>query len=144
MASETIFTEFVGESANLTFWHGHSFTGNPLGCAAANASLDLLQDNPKQYENFESRHMPHLKKLTTHPKVQKIRLTGTIAAFDLKVDGPTGYLNSSGQILKAEAMKNEVFIRPLGNVVYLLPPLCISDAQLEKCYWAIHKGLEAI
>ena len=144
MAKEKIFSEFVGESANLTFWHGHSFTGNPLGCAAANASLDLLQEKPNQYENFESRHVPHLEKIMTHAKVKKVRVTGTIAAFELNVNGPSGYLNSSGQILKDQTMKNNVFIRPLGNVVYLLPPLCISDSQLEKCYWAISKGLEAI
>ena len=64
-----------------------------------------------------------------HPKVKKPRLTGTIAAFDLAVDGPKGYLNHAGKTLKANTMKNGVFIRPLGNVVYLLPPL-LDDLQL--------------
>ncbi len=144
MAAEKIFSAFTGTAPQSTFWHGHSFTGNPLGCAAANASLDLLEANPKQYENFEARHLPHLKKLIKHPKVEKPRITGTIAAFDIKVEEAGGYLNTAGSILKKIAIQNGVYIRPLGNVIYLLPPLCINDSQLEQCYDAIHKGLDEL
>ena len=142
MASEKIFSAFVGEEPELTLWHGHSFTGNPLGCAAANASLDLLQNDPHKHEKFESRHLPFLKALTKHPLVKNIRVNGTIAAFDIKVKEPSGYLNSAGKKLKACAINNGVFLRPLGNVVYLLPPLCINDSQLEQCYVAIKNGLD--
>jgi len=144
MANEKIFEDFIGDDPKLTFWHGHSFTANPLGCAAANASLDLLEKNSKVFTEFESRHLPLLKELTKHPKVQRPRLTGTIAAFDLKTDENEGYLNLAGKALKAHALDNGVFIRPLGNVVYLLPPLCINDAQLEECYMAIKKGLDKL
>ncbi len=144
MASEEIFSAFLGIDPKLTFWHGHSFTANPLGCAAANASLDLLQNMPERHESFESRHISHLQALIQHPKIQKIRVTGTIAAFDLKTNGPPGYLNHSGQVLKKEALKKGVFIRPLGNVVYLLPPLCINNAQLNKCYSVIEESLDVI
>ncbi len=144
MASQKIFTAFRGSDPKSTFWHGHSFTGNPLGCAAANASLTLLQKNPEKFELFESRHIPHLRKLQQHPKIQKVRVTGTIAAFDLKVSTAPGYLNIAGKKLKAHVMKRGVFLRPLGNVVYLLPPLCIEDSQLEECYWAIQKSLDNI
>jgi len=144
MATEEIFQAFVGENPNLTFWHGHSFTGNPLGCAAANASLDLLEASPGLYESFESQHLPHLEALANHPKVKQRRVMGTIAAFDMDVKGPKGYLNNAGQALKSISMNNGVFLRPLGSVVYLLPPLCISDSQLEKCYWAITKGLNSL
>ncbi len=144
MASEKIFKAFVGEEPSLTLWHGHSFTANPLGCAAANASLDLLEAHPERYESFESRHLPHLESLANHPKVSKIRLTGTIAAFDLNVPGQQGYLNHAGKALKAYAIEHGVFIRPLGNVVYLLPPLCITDEQLEKCYEVIKSGVDIL
>ncbi len=144
MASEEIFSAFIGDDPQLTLWHGHSFTGNPLGCAAANASLDLLQQNPQQYQQFEARHLLHLKTLEKHPKVKQTRVTGTIAAFNLEVDGPQGYLNLAGKTLKAYAMESGVFLRPLGNVVYLLPPLCINDSQLEQCYSTIKKGLEVL
>ena len=67
-----------------------------------------------------------------------------MAAFDLKVEGASGYLNKAGKAFKAKALQNGVFLRPLGNVIYLLPPLCITDNQLEKCYLAIENSLEDI
>ena len=144
LASEKIFSGFIGHDPSITFWHGHSFTANPLGCAAANASLDLLERKPQSYENFESRHYPLLSNLSKDQKVIKPRLYGTIAAFNLNVDTPTGYLNQAGKALKEFTLKEGVFIRPLGDVVYLLPPLCIKDSELEKCYLTIQKGLQIL
>ena len=112
MAREEIFDDFVGDDPCLTLWHGHSFTANPLGCAAANASLDLLEANPENYEGFEARHQPHLETLAAHPKVQRPRLIGTIAAFNLAVDNNHGYLNPAGRIIKEQAIANGVFLRP--------------------------------
>ena len=71
-------------------------------------------------------------------------MTGTIAAFNIKVNGPKGYLNKAGKQIKAQALEHGVFIRPLGDVVYLLPPLCISDEQLEKCYSVIENSLNSL
>ena len=112
--------------------------------AAANASLDLLEADPSQFHGFEQRHRPHLQALASHPRVQRPRLIGTLAAFDLVVDGTAGYLNPAGPTVKRIAMNHGVFLRPLGQVVYLLPPLCISDAQLECCYEAITKALDQL
>ena len=144
MASERIFQGFIGQDPSLTLWHGHSFTANPLGCAAANASLNLLEANPTAFQDFEARHRPHLERLQGHPKVSRCRLLGTVAAFDLAVDGTAGYLNPAGPTVKKLAMAHGVFLRPLGQVVYLLPPLCISDEQLQRCYEAIGVALDAI
>ena len=141
MASERIFQGFVGQDPALTLWHGHSFTANPLGCAAANASLDLLEANPEAFRGFEQRHKQHLQRLLNHPRVGRIRLTGTVAAFDLNVEGTAGYLNPAGPTVKRIAMEHGVFLRPLGQVVYLLPPLSTSDQQLEQCYGAIEAAL---
>ena len=144
MASQKIFDVFLDSNPRKTFWHGHSFTANPLGCAAANASLDLLEDNSNSYLNFESRHSPHLKQLAMHPKVKKVRLAGTIAAFELNTNEEAGYLNITGKAIKKYALSHNVFIRPLGNVIYLLPPLCITDEQLTHCYTTLQDGLDII
>ena len=144
MASEEIYAAFVGVDPQLTFWHGHSFTANPLGCAAANSSLDLLEANPERFFGFESRHRPHLASLAKHQRVKHPRLLGTVAAFDLAVDGTAGYLNPAGPNVKRIAMDHGVFLRPLGQVVYLMPPLCISDDQLEQCYDALRLALDQI
>ena len=76
---------------------GHSFTANPLGCAAANASLDLLEAEPDKYLGFEARHRSRLEVLARHPGIRRVRLTGTIAAFDLVVTDQEGYLNRLGK-----------------------------------------------
>ena len=134
LSKEEIFKSFISDLPEKTFWHGHSFTANPLGCAAANASLDLLEKDPKKYLNFEKRHIPHLNKLKNLSQVKKIRVSGTIAAFNIEIDEDSGYLNAIGKTIKSKAIEKGLFIRPLGNVVYLLPPLCITEEQLEESY----------
>ena len=144
LASEEIFQEFLGSDPTRTLWHGHSFTANPLGCAAANASLDLLEADPTCHEQFEARHQVRLERLAAHARVRRVRLCGTIAAFDLVTSGAQGYLNPAGKVLRGLVRDKGVLIRPLGDVVYLLPPLCISDAQLDQCYAALQMGLDAL
>ena len=91
-----------------------------------------------------ARHRPQLDTLAQHPRVERPRLLGTVAAFDLVVGGTAGYLNPAGPTVKRIAMEHGVFLRPLGQVVYLLPPLCITDAQLEQCYEAIQTALDQL
>jgi adenosylmethionine-8-amino-7-oxononanoate aminotransferase len=143
MASERLYEAFIGLDPTLTFFHGHSFTANPLGCAAALASLELLKQQPQCYGQFEQRHRQHLQQLTGHPRLEKLRSMGSIAAFDLIVDQP-GYLQSLGRQLQRQCLAKGVYLRPLGHVVYLLPPLGISEAQLEQCYDAILQSLAEI
>ena len=76
--------------------------------------------------------------------IKKIRICGTMVAFDLEVGKENGYLNSIGKKVKALSIEKGLFIRPLGNTVYLLPPLCISDYQLEKSYQIIFDILTKI
>ena len=141
LTKEKIFQSFIDESPKKTFWHGHSFTANPLGCAAANASLDLLEKEPLKYLSLEKKHFDHLFKFRKLPFIKKIRITGTIAAFDLELGEKVGYLNDIGKKIKSLSMKKGLFIRPLGNVVYLLPPICITDDQLDKSYQIIWQTL---
>ncbi len=143
LATEALHQGFISENPRHTFFHGHSFTANPLGCAAANASLDLLLAAPGRYEGFEARHRPHLETLSRHRLVRRPRVCGTIAAFDLAVETP-GYLNPAGRRLQGHCLERGVYVRPLGQVVYLLPPLCLDDDQLERCYGAIAEGLDRL
>ncbi len=141
LASEPLYAGFVGTDPALTLYHGHSYTANPLGCAAALASLDLLEAAPERYAAMEARHRPHLERLALHPALRRPRLTGGIAAFDLAVERP-GYLNPAGRTLQRRARQHGVFLRPLGDVVYMLLPLCVDDRQLERCWQAITAALE--
>jgi adenosylmethionine-8-amino-7-oxononanoate aminotransferase len=143
MASERIFQGFISDRATDTFFHGHSFTANPLGCAAALASLDLLQQQPERFQQFEGRHRPLLEHLSQHPGVHHPRCMGTVAAFDVDA-GEASYLNPIGLQIQRHCMEQGVYLRPLGNVVYLLPPLSISDQQLERCYGAISSAITAL
>jgi len=144
MASERLYRGFISQQPEHTFFHGHSFTANPLGCAAALASLDLLQHNPERYQQFETRHTPLLEELVQRsPAVQRPRCVGTMAAFELDA-GESSYLNPIGKQLQRLCLDHGVYIRPLGNVVYLLPPLCISETRLQQCYEAIGASIEAL
>jgi len=143
LASERLYRGFISDTPSHTFFHGHSFTANPLGCAAALASLDLLQHNPERYQQFEARHRPLLEQLSAHPLVKRVRCLGTMAAFELEA-GSTSYLNPVGREVQRLCLEQGVFLRPLGNVVYLLPPLGISDAQLQRCYDALQAALEQL
>jgi adenosylmethionine-8-amino-7-oxononanoate aminotransferase len=144
LASEALYEGFISStSVERTFFHGHSFTANPLGCAAALASLDLLEQAPHRYRGLEARHRPHLEALARHQGVHRPRLLGSIAAFDLAVETP-GYLHPLGKRLQRLALAEGVFLRPIGPVVYLLPPLCIDAAQLERCYAVISGALEQL
>jgi adenosylmethionine-8-amino-7-oxononanoate aminotransferase len=143
MASEAIHAGFIGSEPVRTLFHGHSFTANPLGCAAALASLDLLEAVPERHEGMERRHRPRLEALARHPAVHRPRLLGSIAAFDLGAAGG-GYFNPLGKWLQRRVRKQGIFLRPLGNVIYLLPPLCIEEEQLERCYAAIAAAIEEI
>ena len=126
MASERLYQGFISEKPSDTFFHGHSFTANPLGCAAALASLDLLQQNPGRFEGFEQRHTPLLEQLSRQPRVLRPRCLGTMAAFELDA-GENSYLNPIGKLIQRQCLEHGVYLRPLGNVVYLLPPLGSSD-----------------
>lgn len=143
MASERIYQGFISDRPTDTFFHGHSFTANPLGCAAALASLDLLQQQPERFQQFEGRHRPLLEHLSQQPRIHHPRCMGTVAAFEVDA-GEASYLNPIGLQIQRHCLEQGVYLRPLGNVVYLLPPLSISDQQLERCYAAISSAIAAL
>ena len=138
-----IYDQFVGEDFARAFAHGHSFTANPLGCAAALAALDLTlaPECAAARARIEAKHRARLPGLAEFSNVARARIRGTIAAFDFATDEP-GYAATIGQALKAFFLERELLLRPLGNVVYLLPPYCVTDAQLDRAYDAIEAAAQ--
>jgi adenosylmethionine---8-amino-7-oxononanoate aminotransferase len=145
VATESIFEAFLSKDRQFTLFHGHSFTANPLACAAARASLALLDDVSDRRRTAIARsHTAWLDRIRSHPRVANARQRGTIAAFDLVDQGEAGYLNPVGTRLAAFALEGGVLVRPLGNVVYVLPPYCTTQGQLDQIYGVINAFLEQI
>ena len=140
VASEAIYQAFLDERVDKAFLHGHSFTANPLGCAAALASLDLLLDPAcaEARARIQRRHRAELGRLVAaSPAAARLRVQGTIAAFD--VTGPED-LNAR---MKRFFLRRGILLRPLDGTLYLLPPFCITDAQLDQAYAEIEAGLRS-
>jgi len=130
--TQQIYDAFISDDKSNTFYHGHSYTANPLACAAANASLDLLEkDEMHAQVQMISGYFADMKQLfEKHPKVIDCRHTGAILALELKTDEATSYLNPLTERLTEFYLKHNIIIRPLGNVLYFIPPYCINKAEL--------------
>ncbi len=126
--TDKIYNAFLDDSFSKAFAHSHSFTANPIGCAAANASLALFKTNKslEKVLQIEQEYKLFSQKLSALPNVEKIRIMGSMLAFDVKTKDPHSYSNAIGQELKAYFLSKGLLIRPLGNTVYLLPPFCID------------------
>jgi len=140
--TEEIFAPFLSRDRSKAFFHGHSFTGNPLGCAAALASLELLRE-PSTKENWvrvEGLHRKFLSGLERRHHTRGSRVLGTIAAFELP-SADEGYLAETGQKVALRCQQDGVLIRPLGDTMYVLPPWCIRDAELARVYDALDRSI---
>jgi adenosylmethionine-8-amino-7-oxononanoate aminotransferase len=136
---EEIFEGFLSQDRRHTLFHGHSFMANPIACAAARASLALLNDaSAERRSAIEQKHRTALTQIAGHPRVSAPRVLGTVAAFNL---GGAGYLSPVGADLTRFALERGVLLRPLGDVVYVLPPYCTTDAQLDHIYGVINDFL---
>ncbi|CCB86306.1 MULTISPECIES: adenosylmethionine--8-amino-7-oxononanoate transaminase [Parachlamydia] len=145
VCTEEIFAGFLSDDRMKTFFHGHSYTANPLGCAAACASLKLLHESTAIFQQMESHHRGHLKQLQKqHATVKNIRTCGTIAAFDVVTKQADGYLNDIGLKLRESFLREGLLIRPLGNTVYLMPPYCTTHIHLNQIYQTISEELKKI
>lgn len=141
--TQDIYNAFLGNDMSTAFLHGHSYTGNPIGCASAIASLDLLESDECQenISRIQQMHASFAEKLQKHQLIEDIRQEGTILAIELKVD-QSGYNSSIKEGLYKHFISQGVLLRPLGNVIYILPPYCISDEELKQVYKSILSALE--
>jgi adenosylmethionine-8-amino-7-oxononanoate aminotransferase len=141
--SGDIYQAYVTDDKYKTFFHGHSFTANPLACTAALASLDLFEQNNclQIVQWIADAHLNFMNEISSFPGIKNIRQSGTILAFELQT-GKDEYLNNISSVITDLAIKNGVYLRPLGNTVYLMPPYCITKQELEKTYDVIRIILE--
>ncbi len=133
---------FLGADRKRAFYHGHSYTANPIACAAANANLQIFKDEPvfERIATIEAVHRERLMKIAAHPSVADVRHIGTVAAIELKVSD-SGYLSALRPKLYAFYLNRGILLRPLGNIVYILPPYVTTPEQLHIIYDAIHDSL---
>lgn len=144
--SQPIFDGFLSENVNKALFHGHTFTGNPTGCAAALAAIDLLFSKEMQ-ENIvriEEQHLQFKKRMELHPKVESIRTLGIILAFEIKRESSESYYGDFRNKLYAFFIENGIILRPVGNTIYILPPYVTTNEQLEIIYKTIEKALEIV
>lgn len=130
-----IFDAFLSDDRSKALFHGHSFTANPIGCAAALASLELfeLESTFDRIARIESVHRERLADLARRAPVSSPRVLGTIAAFELP-SGTAGYLSEVAAGLVRNALQAGYLLRPLGTVLYIMPPYCITPDQLHGLY----------
>ncbi|MDE3235780.1 MAG: adenosylmethionine--8-amino-7-oxononanoate transaminase [Bacteroidota bacterium] len=139
--TDKIYQAYVTDDKLKTFFHGHSFTANPLACTAALASLDLLEQDSviSNIQSIIERNKTFADHLSqTKENIKNIRTLGTLLAFEV-TEGKDEYLNNISNIITEQALQLGVYLRPLGNTVYIMPPYCITESELNKVYEVIEK-----
>ena len=143
LAAPSLVESWDTSDRSRTFFHGHSFTAHPLACAVAVANWKLLtgapQPAPRRMELYWNEALAPLR---GHPRVRDVRVCGIIAAVEL--DLPGGYLAPVGRHLRTSCLEQGVLLRPLGSVLYAMPPLCTSNASLETIANAMHHAIATL
>lgn len=144
--TQEIFDGFYDDDVNKSLFHGHTFTANLTGCAASLASLELLQTKKTQ-DNIQRIHKKHLafqQKIQTHSRVTTTRVLGVIFALDIKTETEETYYGILRNKLYDFFIERGIILRPVGNIIYIIPPYIISDTQLNTVYEAIELALNTI
>jgi adenosylmethionine-8-amino-7-oxononanoate aminotransferase len=138
LCRDEIFAAHYSIDRSLTFFHSSSFTANPIACAAACANLEIWRDEPvrERITALAGWQEDRLAGLRDDPRFENIRRLGTLTAMDLKVPD-AGYLAHVAPELTAFFHARGILLRPLGNTIYVLPPYCVTAAELDLVYAAI-------
>jgi adenosylmethionine-8-amino-7-oxononanoate aminotransferase len=143
LVAPRIVAAFDTAERSKTFFHGHSFTAHPLACALGVANWKLLTQGPlTAASRMEAFWKEALAPLARHRRIRDLRIRGTIAA--LEVDAAGGYLADVGRQLRLRCLEAGVFLRPLGNVLYAMPPLCTSDDSLDRIATAMVAAVQSL
>ena len=144
LASEAVWDAHYSIDRSKTFFHSSSYTANPIACAAANANLAIWREEPvlERVADLAARQRHRLARLAALPAVRNARQIGTITAIELATDAGD-YLSDLGPRLLALFRDKDLLLRPLGNTVYVMPPYCIEDGDLDLIYAAIAEAADA-
>lgn len=142
--AQKVYDAFYSDDIGKGLFHGHTYTANPLACAAALAGLELLQSEEirNNRQRIMASHRQFDREIKDHPKIENTRQCGIIYALDLNLKMER-YGNLRDTLFK-HFMDNGVFLRPLGNTIYILAPYIISDRQLQKIYDTIRDALDVV
>jgi adenosylmethionine---8-amino-7-oxononanoate aminotransferase len=142
--TERIISAFQTSDTTKTFFHGHSYTANPIACAAANASFKILTSIECQarIEHISKSHQRFVTRISPKKNIKSAQCLGTILSIELVTNESTSYLNSARKKIYTFFMDRNILLRPLGNVIYVLPPYVITDQALETIYQAIEEFVQ--
>ncbi|MET4072143.1 adenosylmethionine-8-amino-7-oxononanoate aminotransferase [Bradyrhizobium sp. S3.2.6] len=140
-----IFDAHYSKDRTRTFFHSSSYTANPVACAAAKANLDLWQDpeSRQRVASVATMQEQAIEPFRADPRFANVRRTGTITALDLKTKD-AGYLAGVGPKLQAFFKDRNLLLRPLGNTIYVMPPYCVTGADLDEIYLGITDAADAL
>ncbi|MCD6018894.1 MAG: adenosylmethionine-8-amino-7-oxononanoate transaminase [Bacteroidetes bacterium] len=132
--AQFIYDSCVSDDKTKTFFHGHSYTANPTACSAALASLDLMEKEGtwEQIRMISGLFTDFVSKNKYQTLLKDVRSKGTILALEIGTNEHTHYLNSASDDIATYFLKRNIIVRPLGNVLYLIPPYCISKQELQE------------
>jgi adenosylmethionine-8-amino-7-oxononanoate aminotransferase len=136
VSTEAVYEAFLHPEKNKALLHGHSYTGNALACAAANASLDIFEQQ-QTWENIRrigAQHQQFLSRLTNYSLVTNAEACGTIVRFELITGEGNTYFSDIRDRAYRYFLENNCLIRPLGNVFFLNPPYCITETELNRLF----------
>ena len=147
--TQNIYDAFVSDDKMKTFFHGHSFTANPLACTAALASLRLLQKKKclaeiEEIVNQQKNFLKEIKSFEEKNIIKNLRHLGTICAFEINSDESDNYLHNIATSFTNHCMQHGVYLRALGNTIYIMPPYCITKKELKKVYSTVERFLQSI
>lgn len=143
LSNKAIFDAHYSKDRSKLFFHSSSYTANPIACAAANANIEIWKraETKNGLQKLCARQTAHLEHLNAHYNINNARQLGTVTAFEM-ADDKGAYMSELGPQLLAFFKSHDVLLRPLGNTIYVMPPYCITDAQLDKIYHVIGKAIE--
>jgi adenosylmethionine-8-amino-7-oxononanoate aminotransferase len=136
VCTEKIYRKFDSKDAEHLFYHGHSYTANPIACAAANASWELMEKEETwtNIKKIESMHQGFIKQIKDYPSVIRASSSGTIFSVEIKSETETGYTNAIREKLYTHFLNRNILVRPLGNILYLVPPYNTPENTLVEVY----------
>ncbi len=144
--AQFIFDACVSDDKTKTFFHGHSYTANPTACSAALASLDLMEQTAtwQQIDMISKLHSEFVLKNKQHAGIKHIRSLGIILALEINTPEHTHYLNNISEKITSYFLNHLIIVRPLGNVLYFIPPYCIIEQELKHIYSVTENFLNEI